>query len=233
MEKSEIKKIFGTSVRKMRKLFGISQETLAERSDLHRTYISDIERGQRNLSLENITRLAEALEVSVGSLFPPEIQNGKVIGADIHGPETSYVNILLVEDNADDVTLTLHSLKKARFANHVQVVSDGAEALDYLSFQGKYAQRPAVTGSQIVLLDLKLPKVGGIEVLRHIKSDKKMAAIKVIILTGARNDQEIDECRRLGADGYIIKPVDFRGLSEVTPRLNLDWALVQPTASNL
>ena len=141
MKHIDVKKTFGASVKARRNQLGISQERLGERADLHRTYISDVERGARNLSLESITRLAEALDVSVAALFPGELKLEITNGCGCPGQERKPVDILLVEDNADDVEMTLHAFKQARFANRVQVVSDGAEALDYLFCRGKHANR--------------------------------------------------------------------------------------------
>jgi CheY-like chemotaxis protein/DNA-binding XRE family transcriptional regulator len=227
----DVKKTFGQYIRVCRNRRGLSQETLAEQADLHRTYVSDVERGTRNLSLQSIVQLADALQVSVADLFPPALQSQAVAGVGTGENPLRYAGILLVEDDPDDVDLTLRSLKRSRFINPVKVVRDGAEALDYLFLQGKYAQRQPATGPQLVLLDLNLPKVDGLEVLRAIKSDPRTRAIHVVILTGSRVDAQIEECRRLGAETCILKPVNFRGLSEITPKLDLDWALVSAAES--
>ena len=230
MEKIEIdvKKMFGSSVRDWRNQRGYSQEILAEKAGLHRTYVSDVERGSRNLSLESITRLAGALEVSVAALFPAEMMKGLAKGGrpDRHGRNS--VDILLAEDNADDVELTLRAFRQARFANRVHVVSDGQEALDYLFFRGKFSSRPPAEHAEVVLLDLDLPKVNGLEVLRRIKADSRTSAMPVVILTVSENRCNMAECRRLGADHYLVKPVNFQRLCQITPRLKLDWALVKP-----
>lgn len=208
-----------------RKRLGISQEELAERADLHRTYVSDVERGARNLSLESITRMARALRVSVAELFPEQSAGNGTVGGNGHRKE--LVDILLVEDNGDDVELTMHAFKQARFANRVQVVSDGQEALDFLFCTGEYANRPA-EHPQLVLLDLYLPKLSGLEVLRRVKGDERTRTIPVVILTISQVFSDFTECQRLGAETYIIKPLNFQRLSQVTPRLNLDWALLTP-----
>jgi CheY-like chemotaxis protein len=226
VSKNDVKKVFGTSVRGWRNLLGISQEELAERADLHRTYVSDIERGARNLSLESIERLACALKISIAALFPqPELHKGRTSAGNGHGK--ALVDILLVEDNADDVELTLTAFRKARFTNRVQVVNNGAEALDYIFCRGQHAGRPAEEHLQVVLLDLNLPKVSGLEVLRRIRADKRTRLMPVVILTVSQDDCDMAECRRLGADNYIVKPVDFQRLSQSTPRLNLEWALLK------
>lgn len=228
MQKVDIKKSFGSTVRSWRKRLGISQEELAERADLHRTYVSDVERGARNLSLESITRVAHALRVAVADLFPPE---GAALPAQANNGEgNELVDILLVEDNRDDVDLTLHAFKQARFANRVHVVGDGQAALDYLFCEGEYAGRP-VERPQIVLLDLYLPKVSGLDVLRRLKADVKTSSVPVVILTISQVFSDFAECQRLGAETYIIKPLNFQRLSQITPRLNLDWALMKPVLS--
>jgi len=175
---------------------GISQEELAERANLHRTYVSDVERGTRNLSLESIERLARALEVSASALFSnPELHGVGAIPA--NGLRKDLVDILLVEDNADDVEMTLSAFKRARFTNRVHVVKDGAEALDYVFRRGKHARGGAGEHPQMILLDLNLPKVDGLEVLRRLKADKRTRRIPVVILTVSQTGYDIAECRRL------------------------------------
>jgi CheY-like chemotaxis protein len=220
-------------VKSFRSHLGISQEDLAERADLHRTYISDVERGSRNVSLQSIAKLAGALEVSISELFPEEVQIGKIAIARGAGRDRKLVDVLLVEDNPDDVELTLHALKKARFTNQVHVVNDGARALDYVFYRGEYARRPIDEHPQLILLDLNLPKVSGLEVLRRIKADKRTWQISVAIITASKNFAEIDECRRLGAELYIAKPINLQRLSLITPKLNLDWALIESDGSKL
>lgn len=223
---TEAKKSFGCTVKACRKQLGISQEDLGQRANLHRTYVSDVERGARNLSLQSIERLAHALETSIASLFSPSVLHREkaVTG---NGRGKGLVDILLVEDNDNDVELTLQAFKKARFTNCVHIVSDGQEALDYF-FDENNAARPATDRPQIILLDLRLPKVSGLEVLRRLKADRQTAMIPVVILTVSEDHCDIAECRRLGAENYIVKPVDFQTLIQATPQLNLNWALLQP-----
>ncbi len=229
MQKVDVKKIFGTSVRAWRKRLGISQEELAERAELHRTYVSDVERGARNLSLESITRVAHALNIPVAELFPAEFPNGKSTVGRSNGHGKELVDILLVEDNADDVELTLHAFKQSRIANHISVATDGQEALDYLFNEGKFASRRPAVRPQMVLLDLYLPKVSGLDVLRRIKADERTRSMPVVILTISQAFSDFAECQRLGAETYIVKPLNFHRLSQITPRLNLDWALFRPS----
>jgi CheY-like chemotaxis protein len=192
---------------------------------LHRTYISDVERGARNVSLQSIARLAGALKTSVSALFPEEIQIEKAAAAKIGNQNPKLVEVLLVEDNPDDAELTLHAFKGARFMNQVHVVGDGVAALDFLFCRGEYSARTCLDNPQLVLLDLNLPKVSGLEVLRRIKKDKRTWQIPVAVLTASRDVSEITECRRLGAEQYIIKPVNLQQLSLITPQLDLEWAL--------
>jgi len=206
---------------------------MAERADLHRTYVSDVERGARNISLQSIVKLAGALEISIANLFPEEVQIGKNVAAKGLGRDRKLVDVLLVEDNPDDVELTLRAFKKARFTNQVHVVNDGAMALDYVFYQGKYARRPLEEHLHLILLDLNLPKVSGVEVLRRIKADKRTWQIPVAIITASQNGREIAECRRLGAEQYIAKPINLQRLSLITPQLNLDWALIGSAGSKL
>ncbi len=216
---------FGISIKACRQRLGISQEELGERANLHRTYISDIERGARNVSLESISKLAAALDVSVASLFTEEVQITKSDTPTRHSPDHDLVDILLVEDNPDDVELTQQAFKKARFANRLYVVRDGAEALDYLFRRGEHASHPETARPQLILLDLNLPKMDGMEVLRFIKKDKRTRMIPVVVLTGSQMFADMEECQRLGADTYIVKPVSFQRLSQITPQLNLNWVL--------
>ena len=224
-------RLFGTSVKVSRNQLGISQEILAERSKLHRTYISDVERGARNPSLKTILRLAQALEVSVSTLFPAALQHWRPNdprGSDL-GPHS--VDILLVEDNADDVELTLHAFKQARFANRIHVALDGDEALNYLFCHEPFAQRQLAEGPQLILLDLSLPTLSGLEVLRLIKGDPRTAHMPVVVLTGSNALADIAECRRLGAVTYITKPLDWHGFGAAIKQINLSWVLLQPPES--
>ncbi len=231
MKEIDAQKVFGTSVKVSRKLLGISQETLAERAELHRTYISDVERGARNPSLKTIIRLADALEVSIATLFPEALKHWKTSGPRGGEKSESFVEILLVEDQPSDVKLTLHAFKKGRIANRVHVVTDGWEALDYLFCRKNYATRTPAERPLVVLLDLSLPGLSGLEVLRTIKADKRTATVHVIILSGSGDEANIAECRRVGASGYIVKPVDWRGFGSAVKKLDLNWVLLKPPAA--
>ncbi len=136
------------------------------------------------------------------------------------------IEILLVEDNANDVRLTLHAFKRHKLVNRIHVVRDGAEALEFLFCIGAYAERSIDDVPKVVLLDLKLPKVDGLEVLRHIKADPRTRAIPVVMLTSSREERDIVESYQLGVNSYIVKPVDFEQFSEVARLLGLYWLLL-------
>jgi two-component system response regulator len=225
--KTDVKKQFGAAVRLRRDSLGISQEELAGRAGLHRTYISDVERGARNVSLESIHRLAAALEVPLSVLFSRlgETAFDKTSGPSLSADE--LVDILIVEDSVDDADLAIKALRDVRMTNRIYVVRDGAAALDFLFCKGAYAHRKRNDRPQIILLDLGLPKIDGLEVLRQIKADSRTRTIPVIMLTGSNRDRDIAASQRLGAEAYIVKPVDFQNLSGVTPQLSLQWALLK------
>jgi two-component system, response regulator len=219
---SDLKALLGIAIKTERCALGISQEKLAECAGLHRTYVSDVERGARNPSIGSVEKLARALQVSVSKLF--EHATG------VNGTK-ELVEILLVEDNPIDVKLTIHAFEKAKITNPLHVVSDGVEALDFLFAIGSYAHRGNDDHPKVILLDLNLPKISGLEVLRRIKADPRTQHIPVIILTVSNRNRDISECRRLGAEAYIVKPVGFQKFSEVTPRLSLAWVLVKPNGT--
>jgi CheY-like chemotaxis protein len=136
------------------------------------------------------------------------------------------VEILLVEDNPRDVDLTLRALKKHNLANKVHVVRDGQEALDFLFAEGAYAERDATSRPKVVLLDLKLPKVNGLEVLRRLKTDERLRAIPVVVLTSSCEEKDMIESYRFGVNSYIQKPVDFDKFLDCVQELGLYWLLI-------
>jgi two-component system, response regulator len=136
------------------------------------------------------------------------------------------VEILLVEDNPSDVELTLHAFKKNRLTNRIHVVRDGAEALDFIFCTGEYAGRDIRDGPKVVLLDLGLPKVEGLEVLRRVKGDPRSQKIPVVVLTSSRQERDIVDSYHLGVNSYIVKPVDFDQFTEAVRQLGLYWALL-------
>ena len=138
----------------------------------------------------------------------------------------SEIEILLVEDNADDVELTLHALREENLANVIVVARDGEEALDFLFCRGTHSHRSFDCPSQLILLDLKLPKVDGLEVLRQIKQDPRTQPIPVVILTASREEPDLVNGYHLGTNGYIQKPVDFDHFRQIVKQLGLYWLVV-------
>jgi len=136
------------------------------------------------------------------------------------------VEILLVEDNPDDAELTLNSLKKNNLANKVHLVEDGEEALNYLFAKGRYSERRIQEKPKLILLDLKLPKVDGLEVLQKIKQDEKLKTIPVVVLTSSREESDIIKSYRVGVNSYIVKPVDFDKFTKSVSDLGLYWLLL-------
>lgn len=134
--------------------------------------------------------------------------------------------ILLVEDNPDDEALTLRALKKSNILNEVIVARDGVEALDYLFARGVYAERDISIMPQIILLDLKLPKLDGLEVLRCLRADDRTKLLPVIILTSSKEEQDLINGYSLGANSYICKPVDFSQFTEAVRQLGLYWLVL-------
>jgi two-component system, response regulator len=135
------------------------------------------------------------------------------------------IEILLVEDNPDDVELALDALREQKLANRIQVVRDGAEALDFLFCTGTYADRPNHY-PKLVMLDLKLPKVNGLEVLARIRADSRTAALPVVILTSSREERDIVESYKLHVNSYIVKPVDFEQFTIAVHQIGLYWMLL-------
>jgi two-component system response regulator len=136
------------------------------------------------------------------------------------------VAILLVEDNPNDVIMTLDALRENKLANQVEVVRDGAEALDFLFCQGDYAHRNINHQPRFVLLDLKLPKVTGLEVLKKIRADPRTRMIPVVVMTTSTEDRDIVESYQLGVNSYIVKPVDFEQFIQSVRQLGLYWLLL-------
>jgi len=140
--------------------------------------------------------------------------------------DLNEVEILLVEDNPNDVELTLRALKNNKLTNRIHVVRDGAEALDFLFSRGAYSGRNATSMPKVVLLDLKLPKVDGIEVLKQIKQDPRTHVLPVVVLTSSREEPDVERCYALGVNSYIVKPVDFEGFVRAVSEAGLYWLLL-------
>jgi len=220
----------GTTVRKLRQQLGLSQEGLAERADLHRTYIAGIERGGRNITLKSVDKLAKALNISVADLLDGSDAESKPAS----GPRdqaSDIIDILLVEDNADHAELTVNALAAGHLVNRVHIVRDGQQALDFLFATGDYSNRSGCRLPQLILLDLSLPKVSGIEVLERLKRDPRTHDLAVIVLTVSTNAADVAECRRLGVEHYIVKPVAFSNFNRALEQHKFQWALLKPDSA--
>lgn len=145
--------------------------------------------------------------------------------------DQSWVEVLLVEDNPNDIELELRAFKKNNLANKVFVVKDGAEALDYLFRTGAYTGRQHYNAPKLVILDLKLPKVHGLEVLRKIKEDERTKTIPVVILTSSKEEKDLIESYQLGVNSYITKPIEFEKFIQVAAELGLYWLILNKLPS--
>lgn len=139
------------------------------------------------------------------------------------------VEVLIVEDNTSDAELTIRALKKNHLANKLAHVKDGAEALDFLFARGAYENRKEEKTPRVILLDLKMPKLNGIEVLKVIKDDARTRQIPVVVLTSSKEDPDIEECYRLGVNSYVVKPVEFDAFVKAVSELGLYWMLLNQT----
>jgi CheY-like chemotaxis protein len=140
--------------------------------------------------------------------------------------DPNAVEILLVEDNPEDLALALRALAKSHLANHIQVARDGAEALEFIFCEGPHATRKIENGPKVILLDLKLPKVDGLEVLRRLKGDPRTALIPVVVLTSSKEQNDVVESYRLGVNSYIVKPVNFETFAQAVQHLGMYWLLL-------
>ncbi len=138
----------------------------------------------------------------------------------------SQAEILLVEDSPNDAELTVRALRKSGIANQITVARDGAEALDCLFCRGGHESRDPANRPALILLDLKLPKVDGFEVLRVIKLDEQLKTIPIVVLTSSKETRDLEECYRLGVNSYVVKPVEFDQFSETVKQLGLYWMVL-------
>jgi len=136
------------------------------------------------------------------------------------------IEILLIEDNMNDAELTIRALKKNNLANKLVHLKDGAEAIDFIFAEGNYSSRKIENVPKVILLDLKMPKVNGIEVLKKIKADERTKKIPVVILTSSKEDPDIQECYRLGVNSYVVKPVQFEEFVKSVSELGLYWMIL-------
>ena len=138
--------------------------------------------------------------------------------------------ILLVEDNPDDVKLTLRAFRKANIANEIEVAKDGVEALDYMFATGKYAGRDVKDTPAVILLDLNLPRIGGIDVLNRIRSDERTRLVPVVVITTSREEKDVKGAYGLAANSYICKPVDFEQFAAAAEQIGLYWLVLNEPA---
>jgi CheY-like chemotaxis protein len=140
--------------------------------------------------------------------------------------ETHEIEILLVEDSQDDLDMTMRALRKANLANLIQVARDGAEALDFIFCQGPHAGRKFENPPKLILLDLKLPKIDGMEVLKRIKADARTKMIPVVALTSSKEQKDVIESYHLGVNSYVVKPVNFESFATAVRELGMYWLLL-------
>ena len=140
--------------------------------------------------------------------------------------DPNAVELLLVEDNPQDLELALRALRKANLSNRIHVARDGAEALEFVFCEGPHAARRITDGPKVILLDLKLPKVDGLEVLRRLKADPGTQAIPVVVLTSSREERDVVESYQLGVNSYIVKPVNFDQFTDAVRQVGLYWVLL-------
>jgi len=136
------------------------------------------------------------------------------------------IEILIIEDNITDAEMTIRALRKSNLANHVLHLKDGEEGLDYIFCRGKYSERNIENCPKVILLDLKMPKVNGIEVLQEIKSDERTKSIPVVVLTSSKEDPDIKTCYKLGVNSYVVKPVVFDSFAKAVSELGLYWMII-------
>ncbi len=139
--------------------------------------------------------------------------------------ESNAVEILIVEDTPEDLELTLRALRKAKLSNRIQVARDGAEAIEFVFCEGQYANRQIGNVPKVILLDLKLPKIDGLEVLKRIKGDARTKDIPVVVLTSSKEQKDVVESYRLGVNSYIVKPVNFEQFVTAVQELGMYWLL--------
>lgn len=145
--------------------------------------------------------------------------------------QLNEVKILLVEDNPDDAELTMRSLKSSNFINEIVWLKDGEEALHYLRKKGRFSSPEIKIKPTLILLDLKLPKVNGTEVLEQIKLDSELKKIPVVVMTSSKENSDIDRCYELGVNSYVVKPIDFEQFTRVTKEISMYWVLINEIPS--
>lgn len=142
------------------------------------------------------------------------------------------IEILLIEDNMSDAELTIRALRKKNLANRLIHLKDGAEALDFIFCQGEFAHRNITNVPKVILLDLKMPRINGIEVLTKLRSDERTKCIPVVVLTSSKEDPDVEACYKLGANSYIVKPVEFDDFMKAVSELGFYWLLLNHSPKN-
>lgn len=142
------------------------------------------------------------------------------------------IEILLIEDNMSDAELTIRALRKKNLANRLIHLKDGAEALDFIFCQGEFAHRNITNVPKVILLDLKMPRISGIEVLTKLRSDERTKCIPVVVLTSSKEDPDVEACYKLGANSYIVKPVEFDDFMKAVSELGFYWLLLNHSPKN-
>jgi two-component system, response regulator len=138
----------------------------------------------------------------------------------------SGIEVLLVEDNANDAELTMRAFKKCNIMNKLYWVRDGVEALDFIAGTGAFEERDSRELPRLILLDLKMPRLNGIDVLRALKSDERTHSIPIVVMTSSSEPRDLDECYQLGVNGYVAKPIEYSGLTDAVARIGMFWLLV-------
>jgi two-component system response regulator len=143
--------------------------------------------------------------------------------------EIKEIQIILIEDSPDDAELTMRSLKKSNVVNDILWLKDGEEALHYLLRKGEYAEREVIKKPKLILLDLKLPKVSGIEVLEVIKKNEDLKTIPVVIMTSSRENKDLERCYQLGVNSYVVKPINFNKFMNLANEVSMYWVMINKT----
>ncbi|MHB1048604.1 MAG: response regulator [Bacteroidota bacterium] len=228
-----LRRYVGYTIRDIRIEKNFTQEEVANRSGLHRTYITDVERGHRNISIESFEKIAAALQTPL-SVFFERCEEKR--SQPLHLVNVSHtqnlraphpIEILIVEDDPNFVELSLHAFQMANVRNVIHVARDGTEALDCIFATGSYETRKSLPPPSLILLDLKLPKVDGLEVLSRIRSNESTKHIPVIVMTASQSAEDVSRCERLGVQQYLTKPISFGVFSGIAASIGLQWLLLE------
>ncbi len=222
--KKTLEKQLGLLVKARRQRLSLGQLELARRAGFHRSYVSDIERGARNISLQSLGKLAAALELPLSGLFS-ELEHTPP-SAPLQADE--LVDVLVAQAGDEDVRLVIQCLKNAHLSNRLFLVRDGAAVLDFVFCAGPFAHRRPNDPPRVIVLDLDLPRIGGLELLRRLKHEPRTRSIPLIVLTSGKNEDQLGACKRLGADAFIVKPADLHKPGIHALQLSLQWALLPP-----